>query len=96
MPIFIGEDTAIVCFDEGNISWAKNKGLKKMGLDASNYSKEEYLLYQIIASAELILDDLEGGCNITERTCDQIQLADQILLDIQQDLDNVNKPSHLK
>ena len=96
MPIFIGKDTAIVCFDEGNISWAKNKGLKEMGLDASNYSKEEYLLYQIISSAELILDDLERGCNITDRTCDQIQLADQILLDIQQDLDNVNKPSHLK
>jgi hypothetical protein len=96
MPTFISEDTIIVCSDEGNISWAKNKGLKEMGLDASNYSKEEYLLYQIISSAELILDDLHDGHKLTDRNLDQIKLADQILLDIQQDLDNVNKPSHLK
>lgn len=67
-----------------------------MSLDASNYSKEEYLLYQIISSAELILDDLHDGLKLTDRNLDQIKLADQILLDIQQDLDNVNKPSHLK
>lgn len=33
MPIFIGEDTIIVCSDEANIAWAKRKGLKEIQND---------------------------------------------------------------
>lgn len=67
-----------------------------MSLDASNYTEVEYLFYQIISSAELILDDLHDGSKLTDRNLDQIKLADQILLDIQQELNNLNQPSHLK
>jgi len=61
-----------------------------------NPSEKEYFLYQIISSAELILDELNNGAEISERNYDQIKLADQILLDIEQELTSKNKPSHLK
>jgi hypothetical protein len=61
-----------------------------------NPSEKEHLLYQIISSAELILDELNNGSEISERNYDQIKLADQILLDIEQELTSKNKPSHLK
>lgn len=58
--------------------------------------KEAHLLYQIISSAELILDELNNGVDLSERNYDQIKLADQILLDIEQEMTAKNKPSHLK
>ena len=61
-----------------------------------NQSDKQYLLYQIISSAELILDELHNGVEITDRNLDQIKLADSILLDIEQELTFKNKPSHLK
>jgi len=67
-----------------------------MILDPNNQSEKEYLLYQIISSAELILDELNNGVEITDRNLDQIKLADSILLDIEQELTFNNKPSHLK
>ena len=67
-----------------------------MILDSNTQSKKEYLLYQIISSAELILDELNNGKEITDRNLDQIKLADSILLDIEQELTFNNKPSHLK
>ena len=67
-----------------------------MILDPNTQSKKEYLLYQIISSAELILDELHNGVEITDRNLDQIKLADSILLDIEQELTFNNKPSHLK
>jgi len=59
-------------------------------------SEKEYFLYQIISSAELILDELNNGVEISDRNYDQIKLADSILLDIEQELTANNKPSHLK
>lgn len=59
-------------------------------------SEREHLLYQIISSAELILDELNNGVDLSERNYDQIKLADQILLDIEQEMTAKNKPSHLK
>ena len=70
--------------------------ISKMVLDSSSKSENEYLLYQIISSAELILDELHNGVEITDRNLDQIKLADSILLDIEQELTFNNKPSHLK
>ena len=67
-----------------------------MILNPNTQSKKEYLLYQIISSAELILDELNNGTEITDRNLDQIKLADSILLDIEQELTFNNKPSHLK
>ena len=67
-----------------------------MILDPNTQSKKEYFLYQIISSAELILDELHNGVEITDRNLDQIKLADSILLDIEQELTFNNKPSHLK
>ena len=67
-----------------------------MVLDLNSQTEKEHLLYQIISSAELILDDLHDGIDINERNLDQIKLADQILLDIQEELNFNNKPSHLK
>ena len=61
-----------------------------------NQSQEEYLLYQIISSSELILDELNNGVDLSERNYDQIKLADQILLDIEQEMTAKNKPSHSK
>jgi len=58
--------------------------------------KEAHLLYQIISSAELILDELNNGVDLSERNYDQIKLADQILLDIEQEMTAKNKPSNLK
>lgn len=59
-------------------------------------SEREHLLYQIISSAELILDELNNGTEISNRNYDQIKLADQILLDIEQEMTAKNKPSNLK
>ena len=59
-------------------------------------SEKEYFLYQIISSAELILDELNNGVEISDRNYNQIKLADSILLDIEQELTSKNKPSHLK
>ena len=67
-----------------------------MILDPNTQTEKEYLLYQIISSAELILDELHNGVKITDRNLDQIKLADSILLDIEQELTFNNKPSHLK
>ena len=67
-----------------------------MSFNKFNYSEKEHLLYQIISSAELILDELNDGADISERNYDQIKLADQILLDIEQEMTSNNKPSHLK
>jgi len=67
-----------------------------MILDPNTQTEKEYLLYQIISSAELILDELHNGVEITDRNLDQIKLADSILLDIEQELTFNNKPSHLK
>ena len=67
-----------------------------MILDSNTQTEKEYLLYQIISSAELILDELNNGVEITDRNLDQIKLADSILLDIEQELTFGNKPSHLK
>jgi len=67
-----------------------------MILDPNTQTEKEYLLYQIISSAELILDELNNGVEITDRNLDQIKLADSILLDIEQELTFNNKPSHLK
>jgi len=59
-------------------------------------SEKEYFLYQIISSAELILDELNNGVEISDRNYDQIKLADSILLDIEQELTANNKPSNLR
>lgn len=59
-------------------------------------SEKEYFLYQIISSAELILDELNNGVEISDRNYDQIKLADSILLDIEQELTAKNKPSNLR
>ena len=67
-----------------------------MKLGESTLTEAEYLLHQIISSTELILDDLHDGSIISERNYDQLKLADQILFDIQEELNNINKPSHLK
>jgi len=67
-----------------------------MRLEKSILTEAEYLLHQIISSTELILDDFHDGSIISERNYDQLKLADQILFDIQEELNNTNKPSHLK
>ena len=67
-----------------------------MRLEKSSLTEAEYLLHQIISSTELILDDFHDGSIISERNYDQLKLADQILFDIQEELNNTNKPSHLK
>jgi hypothetical protein len=67
-----------------------------MSIKQESKSDEQYLLYQIISSAELILDELNNGVEITDRNLDQIKLADSILLDIEQELTFNNRPSHLK
>jgi hypothetical protein len=66
-----------------------------MSLNDFHYSEKEHLLYQIISSAELILDELNNGVKISARNYNQIKLADQILLDIEQEMTANNKPSHL-
>lgn len=80
---------------EGDREFAKTHRLRVMD-NKINQSQEEYLLYQIISSAELILDELNNGVDISERNYDQIKLADQILLDIEQEITANNKPSNLK
>ena len=67
-----------------------------MILDPNTQTEKEYLLYQIISSAELILDELNNGVEISKHNYNQIKLADQILLDMEQELTSRNKPSHLK
>lgn len=94
MSIYYNENMVLVSDLKRDKIFAKHYKLKEM--NSNNYSEKEYLLYQIISSAELILDDLYDGTKLTDRNLDQIKLADQILLDIQQELDNVNKPSQLK
>ena len=80
---------------EEDTQFAKSYNLRVMN-NKIDQSQEEYLLYQIISSAELILDELNNGTEITDRNLDQIKLADSILLDIEQELTFNNKPSHLK
>ena len=95
MPIYYNDE--IMLFSEFNEDreFAKSYRLRVMG-NKIDQSQEEYLLYQIISSAELILDELNNGADITDRNYDQIRLADSILLDIEQELTAKNKPSHLK
>ena len=95
MPIYYNDE--IMLFSEFNEDreFAKSYRLRVMD-NKIDQSQEEYLLYQIISSAELILDELNNGVDISDRNYDQIKLADQILLDIEQELTANNKPSNLK
>ena len=95
MPIYYRDDLLIASNHRSDREFAKSYKLKVMN-NKINQSQEEYLLYQIISSAELILDELNNGVEISKHNYNQIQLADQILLDIEQELTSRNKPSHLK
>lgn len=95
MPIYYNDEMMLFSEMEEDMKFAKSHRLRVMD-NKINQSQEEYLLYQIISSAELILDELNNGVDISERNYDQIKLADQILLDIEQEMTANNKPSHLK
>jgi len=95
MPIYYRDDLLIASNHRSDREFAKSYRLRVMN-NKINQSQEEYLLYQIISSAELILDELNNGIDISDRNYDQIKLADQILLDIEQEMTAKNKPSHLK
>ena len=95
MPIYYNDEIMLSSQMEEDMRFAKSYRLRVMN-NKINQSQEEYLLYQIISSAELILDELNNGVDISERNYDQIKLADQILLDIEQEMTANNKPSHLK
>lgn len=95
MPIYYNNEIMLFSECHTDREFAKSYRLRVMD-NKINQSQEEYLLYQIISSAELILDELDNGVEITDRNYDQIKLADQILLDIEQEITKNNKPSHLK
>ena len=95
MPIYYNDEIMLCSQCRTDRDFAKSYKLRVMN-NKSNQSQEEYLLYQIISSAELILDELNNGIDISDRNYDQIKLADQILLDIEQEMTANNKPSHLK
>ena len=95
MPIYYNKEMMIFSNSDQDRELAKTYRLRVMD-NKINQSQEEYLLYQIISSAELILDEINNGVDVSERNYDQIKLADQILLDIEQELTANNKPSHLE
>ena len=95
MPIYYNKEMMIFSNSDQDRELAKTYRLRVMD-NKINQSQEEYLLYQIISSAELILDEINNGVDVSERNYDQIKLADQILLDIEQEMTANNKPSHLK
>lgn len=59
-------------------------------------SKEEEYLYQIISSAELILDDLEQGANIEQSDFNNLGFVDSTLLKIQKNVGKQITPSNIK
>ena len=95
MPIYYNDEMMLFSEFNEDREFAKSYRLRVMS-NKIDQSQEEYLLYQIISSAELILDELNNGVDITDRNYDQIRLADSILLDIEQELTAKNKPSNLK
>jgi len=95
MPIYYNDEMILLSESATDAEFAKSYRLRVMNNEI-NQSQEEYLLYQIISSAELILDELNNGVEISKHNYNQIKLADQILLDMEQELTSRNKPSHLK
>jgi hypothetical protein len=95
MPIYHNNEMMLASNKKEDRDFAKSYRLQVMN-NKINQSQEEYLLYQIISSAELILDELNNGVDLNDRNYDQIRLADSILLDIEQELTANNKPSNLK
>jgi hypothetical protein len=95
MPIYYNDEMMLFSESPTDAEFAKSYKLRVMNNEI-NQSQEEYLLYQIISSAELILDELNNGVEISKHNYNQIKLADQILLDMEQELTSRNKPSHLK
>ena len=95
MSIYYNDEIMLFSECHTDREFAKSYRLRVMD-NKINQSQEEYLLYQIISSAELILDEINNGVEISEYNYNQIKLSDQILLDMEQELTSRNKPSHLK
>ena len=65
--------------------------MKESEINKEDVSSEEVLLKNIISSAELVLDDMDQGANVSQSSYNLLGYADGIMLRIQKDVGDQHK-----
>lgn len=69
--------------------------MKRVEINREDDPLEETIIKGIISSCENMLDDLEQGASINDKDMQDIIYADNVLLDIQQNLIEQLHPSNI-
>ena len=69
--------------------------MKESEINKEDVSAEETLLKNIISSAELVLDDMDQGANVSQSSYNLLGYADGIMLRIQKDVGKQNVPTNI-
>ena len=70
--------------------------MKESEINKEDVSSEEVLLKNIISSAELVLDDMDQGANVSQSSYNLLGYADGIMLRIQKDVGKQNIPTNIE
>lgn len=70
--------------------------MKESEINKEDVSAEEVLLKNIISSAELVLDDMDQGANISQSSYNLLGYADGIMLRIQRDVGKQHNPTNIE
>ena len=70
--------------------------MKESEINKEDVSAEEVLLKNIISSAELVLDDMDQGANVSQSSYNLLGYADGIMLRIQKDVGDQHNPTNIE